>query len=424
MKAGVGRAVVTPKTNMWMAGYSHRDRSSEGKLHDLYSKALALEDGAGNRSVLVTNDLLGFPRSLSRRIASMCEARFGLPRERLMFSFSHTHSGPVLSDSLTGIYDLDEEQMEVVREYTESLPDLVLQAIEEALEDPEPCSLGWGIGSAGFAMNRRRYTVDGVINDINPIGPVDRDVPVLKVARTDGSLKAIAFGYACHNTTLSEYDISGDYAGFAQARIEEEKPGVTALYTQGCGADANPLPRGTIDLAMQYGRELGDAVLEVLESPMSAVDGPISAAYREVPLALTDPPSREEIERQLDDPDKYIRRRARSLLATMEEKGELDTTYPYPAQIWRFGGSMEMIALGGEVVVDYSLRLKHEIGRDSLWVLGYANDLMAYIPSLRVLREGGYEGENAMIYYGLHGPWAPEIEETIISAIREMRQHL
>jgi hypothetical protein len=251
---------------------------------------------------------------------------------------------------------------------------------------------------------------------------VDHDVPVLKVSRDDGSLKAVAFGYACHNTTLSHYDFCGDYAGFAQAHIEEKTPGATALFTEGCGADSNPLPRGNVELAMKYGEELGDAVLNILTNHMSVVDEPIRVAYREIPLTLSAPPSREEIERQRDDPDKYIRRRAKRLLTVLEEKGRLETSYPYPLQIWRFGQGLEMIALGGEVVVDYSLRLKHEIGRENLWVIGYANDLMAYIPSLRVLREGGYEGETAMVYYGFHGPWSPEIEESIVSAVHAMRR--
>ncbi len=72
--------------------------------------------------------------------------------------------------------------------------------------------------------------------------------------------------------------------------------------------------------------------------------------------------------------------------------------------------------LGGEVVVDYALRLKHELTGD-VWVTGYANDVMSYIPSRRVLREGGYEGATSMVYYGLPTTWGPTIEEAIVREV-------
>jgi hypothetical protein len=87
----------------------------------------------------------------------------------------------------------------------------------------------------------------------------------------------------------------------------------------------------------------------------------------------------------------------------------------------KLGGSITLVALAGEVVVDYGLRLKREVGSpDQLWVVAYANDVFAYIPSRRVLSEGGYEAETSMVYYGLHGPWAPEVEDRIVDKVREM----
>ena len=95
------------------------------------------------------------------------------------------------------------------------------------------------------------------------------------------------------------------------------------------------------------------------------------------------------------------------------------TTYPYPLQVWRLGNDLTWIALGGEVVVDYARRLKHEIDPGRTWVMGYANDVMAYIPSLRVLKEGGYEGGGAMLIYGLPTVWGPRVEETIVEAVHD-----
>lgn len=422
MKVGAGSVVLTPQKNMWMAGYASRDKPSEGKVHDLFAKALAFEDETGAVSVFVTSDILGLPKGVSQKIADAAFEKFKIPRERLMLTSSHTHTGPVIRDNLIGMYDIGEDQAALIKEYTDSLPGLVLDAVGQAIEDLEPCKVSWGIGEAGFAMNRREYTLGGVINGKNPIGPVDHDVPVLKVARTDGTVKAVAFGYACHNTTLAINQFTGDYAGFAQAHVEENLAGTMALFAAGCGGDQNPLPRGTVEHAQKYGTELGEAVLSILKSDMSEIRGPIHTVYEEIPLALSEPPSREEIEKQLEDPNKYIARRAKRLLETIDDKGALETEYPYPIQIWRFDDTLQLTTLGGEVVVDYSRWLKHELGGDRQWVIAYANDVMAYIPTLRVLNEGGYEGETSMIYYGFYGKWAPLIEENILATVRRLTE--
>jgi hypothetical protein len=422
MKVGVGKSVITPQKNMWMAGYASRSQPSEGKEHDLFAKTLVFEEEDGTRSVLLTADLLGFPRDLSLETASRVEEKWGIPRERLMLCSSHTHTGPVIRGNLDSMYFYGEDQAQLVRAYTDSLPEKFLESIEAALADLSPCHLKWGIGQAHFGKNRRKYTIGGVVNDLNPIGPVDPDVPVLEVEREDGSTKAVAFGYACHNTTLSFYKFTGDYAGFAQAYLEEKLPGTIALYAAGCGGDINPLPRGTVDHALKYGTQLGEAVLAVLNGEMKRVEGPIEAAYEEIDLPLSEPPTREELEEQTRSNDKFIASRARMLLETIEREGDLDTTYPYPIQIWKFGKDLQMTVLGGEVVVDYSLLLKHLYGKDSQWVIAYANDVMAYIPSLRVLYEGGYEGESSMIYYGLYGPWAPSVEEKILEGVRQLME--
>jgi hypothetical protein len=108
----------------------------------------------------------------------------------------------------------------------------------------------------------------------------------------------------------------------------------------------------------------------------------------------------------------------------MEKQGSLRKTYPYPVQVWQVGNDLKLVTLGGEVVVDYSLRLKRELGQGRTWVMGYANDVMAYIPSLRVLKEGGYEGGGAMVYYGLPTVWAPRVEEHILATVREQAARL
>lgn len=420
LRVGAGVVVITPAQDIWLSGYASRREPSAGKIHDLYAKALIFEDQDGMRSAIVTSDLIGVTRTISERTAELALERFGIRRERIIVTASHTHTGPALAGNLDAMFDLDAEQARRVREYTESLPQRFLEALNRAVADLAPGRVEFAEAHAGFAANRRQYTPNGVVFGVNPIGPVDRSVPMLIVRSAEGSPRAVFFVYACHNTTLNFQQICGDYAGFAQLHIEEKLPGVTALFASGCGADANPNPRGTLPMARQHGEELGSAVVHAISRGGKLVTGPVSAGFSEIELPLTPPPTREALDEQLASPDVFVQRRAKALIAEWDANGALTASKPYPVQVWRFGDGPRLIALGGEVVVDYTLRLKYEFGSDPLIVVGYANDVVAYIPSLRVLREGGYEADASNVYYGLYGPWAPEIEEIIIRTVHEL----
>ncbi len=420
-KAGVAVQIITPEQPMWLAGYGNRNKPSEGKLTDLYVKVLALEDPHGGLLVLLTSDLVGIPRSLSEPVAEEVRKRTGLPRERLMLTVSHTHCGPVLRDSLHTMYDMPPDEAAKIGPYTEKLKNWMIDTIVRALDDLKPVQLSYGKGTARFAVNRRKPTDKGFINAANPEGPVDHAVPVLRVAAPDGQLRAVVFGYACHNTTLQFYQWCGDYAGFAQKYIEDKHPGATAMFWMGCGADANPLPRSTVELCKKYGRELADAVEDTLAGRLTPITGDSAAKYATIALPFDKLPSRAKWESERRSKDHTVRNRAEHYLKLLDHGEKIDNQYRYyPVQVWRLG-ELTWIALGGEVVVDYSLRLQRELGRDrSLWIAGYANDVMAYIPSLRVLKEGGYEGDTSMIPYGMPAKWGPEIEERIVAKVREL----
>jgi hypothetical protein len=110
------------------------------------------------------------------------------------------------------------------------------------------------------------------------------------------------------------------------------------------------------------------------------------------------------------------------LLEDMTNGKPLSPTYPYPVQTWKLGGvdsagGVSWLFLGGEVVVDFPLRLKGELAGTKTWVGGYTNDVMAYIPSRRVLLEGGYEGGGAMVYYGLPTTWSDQVETLIVAEV-------
>jgi hypothetical protein len=424
-QAGTSRVRITPDGPMWMAGYSARDHEAEGALHDLWAKGLAVRDPGGTTALLITLDVCGIDRELSGSIRDELAKAHGLDRSRVALSCSHTHSGPVLKANLIGMYPLDEAQRARVMAYSEGFRSKVIAAGAEAMAGLAAAELSWGVGRCGFAVNRRNNDQARAADLREAIaleGPVDHDVPVLKVGGNDGKTRAVVFLYACHCTTLSGYQMSGDYAGFAMIALERRYPGAQAMFLAGCGGDQNPLPRGTVAHAEGYGDELAGAVSRVLDGRLTAIDGRLAARYEEIPLAFAPIPGRDHWDEEARSKDLAHRNRARAMLARLDRGEAIPATYPYPVQVWRLGEDLIWFFLGGEVTVDYALRLKRSLGPERTWVAAYCNDVMAYIPSRKVLGEGGYEGGGAMVYYGLPGPWADDVEDRIIEASRRLLQ--
>ncbi len=420
-KAGVARKVITPAGPVWMSGYAARTHASDGVVHDLWAKALALQDASGGRVVLVTMDLIGLPRELSGEVAAQVKKQHGLERSQLVLNSSHTHSGPVVWPNLKTMYDLlTPAERDCLEKYSRRLADDLVSLVGAALADLAPAKLSTGHGSAGFAINRRQPAASGVRIGLNPKGPVDHDVPVLKIASPNGKLRAVLFGYACHNTTLGGdfYQINGDYAGFAQIELEKALPGTAAMFVILCGGDQNPSPRGKLEHAAEHGKTLADEVRRVLSGTLRPVCPPIRTAYEDVKLAFA-PQDRSVFEKEAKSTDRFRKLRAGAMLAAIDA-GRPIRDIRLPVQVVRLGNELALLALGGEVVVDYTLRLKRECPNDNLVVAGYTNDVSCYIPSRRVLREGGYESVESMIYYGQPGPFTEEVEETVVAACRRL----
>jgi hypothetical protein len=413
---------------MWLSGYASRNRPAEGVLTDLWAKALVLEDPAGHRGVLITLDLIGIDRKLSQAICNQLIGRHQLQRHQIAICSSHTHTGPALRNNLTPLHYsvIAPEQQQLIESYTTQLESKVVDVATAAWNSLSPCKLSWGTGEATFAANRRENSeaeVAGLRSKRQLRGPIDHTVPVLAVRDLDGRLKSIVFGYACHATTLSFYKWSGDYPGFAQLELEKNHPGCIAMFWAGCGADQNPLPRRSVELCKHYGRRLAVAVDAVLlTKQMQDVHGELATSYREVDLAFAKLPDRTQIDVDAMSTNLYVAARANLLLAQLDRGEALSTTYPYPVGLWRIGDNLQWIMLGGEVVVDYAVRLKTASSDRTTWIAGYSNDVMAYIPSRRVLLEGGYEGGGAMVYYGLPSAWAPSVEIDIVRAVNSLTQ--
>jgi neutral ceramidase len=424
-KAGAASAKITPEKSMWMAGYAARKKPSEGVELDLYAKAFVLTDQAGARFALITMDLIGVPRNLRLAVAERVKKEHGIEAANLAINASHTHSGPELRTSkVFGADDMAQREKEAA-EYTARLEDTLVRLIGEAIHKSMPANLDFSTARCGVSMNRRTPDGKGGWNNFpNPNGPVDQTVPVLKASTTEGKDIAIIFGYSCHCTTLGHQKFSGDYAGYAQQEIEKAHPAAVAMFANGCSGDQNPYPRNTMELAQTHGKSLATSVQAALETHMQRLTGSIRAAYHEIPLAYDTIPTREQLLEEQKSPNKWMSTHGIRILQRIADDGPLPTTYPYPVQVLRLGNDLTWVMLGGEVVVDYSLRLKRDLKDPIVWVSGYTNDVMAYIPSLRIWQEGGYEAGGAMIYGSHPTRWSDKTEEHIVSTVMELRKEL
>ena len=419
-RVGLAAAPITPEGQIRLSGYASRSEPSTGVLADLYAKAMALQDSDGHRALLITADVIGFPAPFAEAICKQIIEETGLKRHQILLNPSHTHTGPVTGMLESRGFGLSDEERETVRAYSTKLRNRLVDLAVAALADMKPARLSLGSGRAEFVMNRREKTDRGIRLGVNPEGYRDKTVPVLRVETPEGRLRAVVFGCACHNTTMTgkELRISGDYAGFAQEYIEDEHPGVQAMFMIGCAGDANPNPRGTAEIALEHGRALGGEVCRVLASELQPVSGPLAVEleWAEAPLAAV--PSRELIEQMAAGPG-YLAHNATRMLEALDAGTTLPESYPTPIAVWQFGDDLTLVALSGEVVSDYVRLVQSALGSKGLWIAGYSNDVFGYLPSKQVIADGGYETRGL---FDKIGYFAPEAEDVTIATVRRLAE--
>ena len=422
-QAGVAKRDITPDFPVRLSGYGNRTSPHEGVAMPIHAKALALRWNDDAPLVMLTVDNCGVPATLRTAVlANLSRAGHPLADERFSLHSSHTHCAPMINGVLGFLFgtDLPPDEQEAVDRYTGLLTEHMTEVVAAALKDLQPALVDRGNGRAGFAMNRRLKTATGYSNSPNFSGIRDHDVPVLRVRSPEGKLRAIFTSYACHCTTISINQIHPDWAGTAQAELELRFPGAIALTAIGCGADQNPYPRRELPLVNAHGANLAKGVVEVINQPMHPLQGPVTCRAKELSLPYDTLPDREEWQRRTSDKNKWIAHHARHFLGLLDRGEPIPSHLPYLVQVWDFNGSLLMVQLPGEVVVDYGLRFKKTYGLNRTWVNSYTNDVPCYIPSQRVWEEGGYEAAGAMTYYGRPTRFASGVEDRIAAAVDEL----
>jgi neutral ceramidase len=422
---GVAVLDITPELPIRLAGYASRKRPADKLDTPLLVQALAFKCPAGGeRFVLVALDNCEVSHAFMQPVVAELAEKHKLPRGAVAVVSSHTHSGPVLAETLTDMAQPPPEDRERIERYSRMLKDKLVEVVGAALADCRPATFERGLGRASFAMHRRMFQGDQVVFGDNPDGPVDWDVPVLRIKGADGQVRAILFGYACHGTSVRSgddwYVVSGEYMAYAREHLQRIEPGAVAMYVPGMGADSDPAPRGRLLDARRHGLELAGAIAGVLDRPMEPVRGALKCAYEEIDLPLAAPPGREQLDKDARGEDVYVKARAERYLKLLDAGKPLPQAVTLPIAAVRLGDDLTFVLMAGEVVVDYSRRLKRVLANDHVWPIGYAYETPCYIPSARLIKEGGYETESSLIYYGFYGPFRPAIETQIVNRIEAM----
>ena len=421
---GGAKVDITPELPIRLAGYQSRLAEATRVETPLSARALAIGSDADGPVVIVTADVIAVSETMSDAVAAAVRAKHpGLTRERIAVCATHQHTGPAIAGTIPFMFsrDLPAEENARIERYAARLQEKLIEVALAALADRRPARLAWAQGTAEFAVNRR-LIVDGKHTGYKatPGGPVDHALPVLRAVDAQGAVRAVLVNYACHCTTLKGGDnyVHPDWAGEAAKRIEGRHAGAVALVAIGCGADADPQPRGLPAVATNGGA-VADEVARVMAGEMRALGRVTHAAFRRIELPLGRVVPRAELEARLTG-KANVAYAAAQFLRQLDAGKPLPSIVPYPVQAWAFDGDFAMVFLGGEVVAEYALRLKRELGVSRLWVNAYANHVPCYIPSRQVLKEGGYEAEAAMDYYGWPTRLAEDTEDRIVRTVHDL----
>jgi hypothetical protein len=408
---GVAKIDITPDYPIRLTGYASRKTESAGVAQRIWARALAIGSDREGPAILITVDNCGVPANVREELVKRLKKTKHIAPDHVAICSTHTHSAPWVQGFAPNIFGgpIPPEEQAHVERYTRDLCDYLEKAAVQALANRLPSKLTRGMGKATFAANRRTKG-----------GPVDHDLPALFVTSPDGNLRAVFISYACHCTTLGGdfNQICGDWAGYAADKIENNSPNSIALVALGCAGDANPNPRTSLAFAKDHGESVLKAMAEATDHQLP-MNGKLTCRLKQFDLPLDALPTRAEWEARAKDTN-YIGGHARMNLARLDRGEKLTAKVPYIVQTWTFGDNLAMVFLAGEVVVDYSLRLKREFDSSRLWINAYANDVPCYIPSERILKEGGYEGGGAMIFYDKPTRFAPGLENVIVDAVHEL----
>lgn len=424
---GVAEVDVTPPLGTQLAGFAARTGGATGVYLPLRAIATAITEKATDHTVIIVSlEWLGFYDNTDY-VRARIEAVTGVTADNILLCGTHTHCGPPMRKFVDGDCreGIDEPWLKMIFEK-------IATASKAAMEVGEPMALASTIGWCGLGCSRRRPDGQGGVTwGPSWDAPHDHTVPMIRFTDEGGALRHVLFGYAAHTSAAGAIlEFGGDYAGFAMQEIEQSL-GCTTAFFQGCAGDQKAylpkagedgFPKYTLDEVHEMGRQLARSVSgEIKQGRWQVVSGALSTNRRKVELQLTVLP-REEYASWLDSDNAFFARWAGEYVGKLDCGEAVDTAISFELQTIRFGDALLMIAMSGEMSVEYGLRAVKEFGSrfGQVWPVGYANEIVGYVCSERQLPEGGYEVLSNMQYIMKSGPYESGIEDKIFAALHEL----
>lgn len=402
-RAGAAKIDITPNDSQWLMGYAARQSNG---VHDrIYHRVLAMDDGT-TQFYLIASDLCLFSPSVYQQVTERLTKELGIAPQNVWWSVTHSHATPEVGPP--GIYKtlLGRSDHEWNREYAALVENAVVQGVKDAKAKLEPAHISIGTGVAFANMNRRAKDVDGKVSlGLNPDGPMDRQIGLLRLERADGTPIAAVANYAMHGTVMSgaNLEISGDGPGVAAAYVEE-KIGAPVLYVNGAAGNMAPIysgyPNARSGHLSQFKVLLGDRILAGLKR-LGPASGDVTLQTGEKIIETPRKPG-------LDWP------------AELPSYSRMDGSTPLVRLPVRFLRINDTIIWSApvEMFCEIATAVRDRSPFTQTFYFGYTNGWIGYLPTKEAFEEGGYEPKTSVFT----GAAEQDVRDGVIAYLQSLRK--
>lgn len=378
-RAAVVKVDITPDTPQMLRGYSPRMST---KVHDrLYHRILAMDDG-DTSFFLIASDLCSLSPAYCDRVTNELARELGLPPDNIWWSITHTHSSPYVgSPGLGGMIMTNRFQFRMDEGYTAMVEKALGDGVRQARQKLEPARLGVGHGYSEANINRRARDADGrVCLGMNPSGPVDRRIGLLRVDKADGTALALLANYAMHATVLGATStvVSGDAPGTVASYVGE-RIGAPMFFLNGAAGDIAPLystrTAAEIGILRRFNVLLGDPILDANRRLRQTTGAP----QLQISRVILESPKRPDL-KWSDELKDYLR---------VSDDGT--ETLLVPLRFLRINDDIVFWAAPMELFCEIARDIRDRSPFTHTFYLGYTNGTFGYLPTEREFLAGGYE---------------------------------
>jgi hypothetical protein len=401
-RAGAAKVDITPTDSQWLMGYAARQ--SNGVHDHIYHRVAVLDDGV-TQFYLIASDLCLFSPTMYQALAARLQKEIGLNPLNLWWSVTHSHASPEVGPPEIYKTLLGRSDHEWNRNYAALVENAAVEGVKEAKAKLEPARIAMGTGVAFANMNRRAKDVDGAVSlGLNPDGPMDRQIGLLRVERPDGTPIAIIANYAMHGTVMSgaNLEISGDGPGVATAYVED-KVGAPTLFVNGAAGNMAPIysgyPNARSGHLSQFQVLLGDRILAGLKR--------LGIAASDVSLSSSEKTIETPLKAGLDWPSEM------SAYARLSPRPPM---VKLPVRFLRINDTIIWSA-PVEMFCEIATAVRDRSPFTNTFYFGYTNGWIGYLPTRQAFEEGGYEPKTSVFT----GAAEQDVRDAVITYLQSLR---